>query len=1718
MMRGKNRLVSKYLNNYKKNKDSKRKLLSLVLMLSLLVLIGVSWSLRITAISMTDDVTAEDLNDSLEINDNVQDIDVNAKNIENISSDIVNENSDLNGNVYDNSQSDSDINTDKNFVSNDNINSNEPATDDINENNANNVNEINDQIVPDDNEVNEECKLNDSELLLSYSDPVLANRYLKTINGKPGPGDTIYLDTSSTSWFKDSNYYARMYYNDNAEYIDCTTELTSGIWNFLLPDDFDSAKSIKFCRAKGTSEFNATSSLSLKVNKNKVIYASGGGSWAEGWYKADSNSYEGKNVFFEIASFGENGVTLTIGSNTYNLTEKTTDNNYFYYTFKAEDNVLNSTSMTLTYNGGETLTFTMNDLNGSYIVRLLSGVLDSPERYIYFDATYSQLKYVSADSGYYGNILPSYNGSTRRNMKCKASDGSTSTVYNMEAIEDSYSGTLVYKTTTTVDDKYDTFTFYGEGCESWTNSAKTIDSAQPDRYRDCFVAYTSDSCLYGNVLRSGYWKNHDNIKDAEKEKGTDIVDIPTGTKPDNENILWVKSKMYDYYSDYELNGKNKDTYDGGPLASSVANNHRRYATFRQFDQALSEYYIGSGGSVLYPIYTGHFQPSYWGNPFSAIASTLNLYGYDNTNEFIVDNNSDSDYDGNHDRYSYTTIGLVNDDLVNDYPISAGTSDLIEPHFNEDFILGNNSKKAVLGEVYENVSFPFLSKKAFADPVTGNVEPVNYWWFDSASSSLYLNKDANSENKYFLDGIGSTDINSKNVDSTGVVTSGVSNTYGYFPFNHNVADNNSSYYNYGFGNKISIDFRLTEDGMVIGEDNNKYDIKFRFSGDDDVWIFIDGKLVLDCGGAHGKVVGLIDFAKNKAYVSKVKKTAGSSVNYDSSLKATYKYIGAGVDGNTISTDNFYYERPGDVLERVGGKYDTSKRHTIEIFYMERGQWESNLSLAFNMAIEDELSISKDVDTTTYNVNPLFADYLKENSKFDFRIKNLTTHFGIYDPVTNIIYDDIAFADEFTTPLVFGSKVNTSEVYKETTNGVLSSYNGYGGADPVTRYKVVKYIGKDTAPTTTAERENRLIKISKDDGTTVDITHMEMLDFYVSIESNSASINKMFVELIDNSGRRAYGLLTGITDGTLTKWRWSELSVNLSGLTYDTGFDKTNVKYIGVSYDDNVYVFFDTFIFKPGNEVPVMNGFSRSQKAIADYGSATSGVLENATGATYKSSLDSTKTYAVGNDGKITVKNGEEATFYSQFRIGSYLSVVECLDASQKELYEPDIKVYEDDEEVGTYYSYASTDTVTSLSSSYMPITGNININSYDEDSSTFVGIDDERIERYLEKVANEENGLENNKYSEGKSDGDTGTRPVTTEPMFVYRSFENPDNEINAIRLKFAYANVARTGSISITKAEYVTGELSGDYTFNIAFSNVGGANLEGSTPVPVQSVTLHKGETWSMNGIPVGTEYKITEVASDSSTIMTVTENGNPKDFDIESQSFTGVIGKDLTTTTHGETKDYIVTNALIPVTKIKVTKVWDDSDNTALRPESGIFIKLYRSTDKDADISLWQEAGDYINLLPGNSYSAVVENLPVYDDYRSALKKKYYYRMLEYKKVGDSYVLLTGTDVITDYDEPVYTEITTSPDGTDDGIIIAVQTPDNSGSSGELKVTNKYNPPSYVLPQTGGGGNEYMRRIGILILILGVFRICHRLKGDDQATFSNEERKCWNMSSSERR
>lgn len=297
---------------------------------------------------------------------------------------------------------------------------------------------------------------------------------------------------------------------------------------------------------------------------------------------------------------------------------------------------------------------------------------------------------------------------------------------------------------------------------------------------------------------------------TDDDEGTTdtIVDIETKTFEPSSNVLYVDSTFYDYYTDYELDGKNRDTN-----TTTFTVSQKTWVTFRGFNTALSNYY--SNAKVKIPLYVGHFQPEWddWGQDNRFVDAGLDLYGFkdnegnnvyntSNTDQkyFMSVNNSHMDSADNLGSYlyAYAAQGLVNSRVGSEGPLTSN-GEITLPFFDSSFLLGND-----LGYVYQNVSFPFTKVDTDSDGVA-------YWTFDSATTTVEMKQDT-ATGDYFLENVGNQDW-AKNVNSDSKAE-GVSTTYGFFPFNSGSTSCNANTYNYGFGCRLDIPFRLTEDGTVL----------------------------------------------------------------------------------------------------------------------------------------------------------------------------------------------------------------------------------------------------------------------------------------------------------------------------------------------------------------------------------------------------------------------------------------------------------------------------------------------------------------------------------------------------------------------------------------------------------------------------------------------------------------------------------------------------------------------------------------------------------------------------------------------------------------------------------------------------------------------------------------------------------------------------------------
>ena len=1266
---------------------------------------------------------------------------------------------------------------------------------------------------------------------------------------------------------------------------------------------------------------------------------------------------------------------------------------------------------------------------------------------IYYDATFSKMA-LTGDTGDYS--IPKANQSTvyyRLKGDGKESIGGTmsrieGTDYYAADVPDGYTK-IVFSSYPLSDD---------EDLATCGNSTKWEDI--PSGYKDteqCFYADTNDDAVYGKGQRGGYWAPKDNTpRDAEKGKSTgtkvvDVVDIESAPFTEEANTKYVTSTLYDYYTDYELNGMNRDNYGGWTGVS-----HRTWVPFREFDQALSDYY--QAAKAQYPIYTGHFQPV-GGPEFKQIADTLNLFGYDtNGRRFMAINNSqyneDPQNNGN-DHINYAYQGLVADTTSNadGAPLLNGTTATVEPHFNKEFLLGENSKNAKLGEVYDNVAFPFTKKAIFNED-----QGVDYWYFDSKDTTLYLkqNSEQNSDSKYFLQESTDKRDRSLNVDSS----SNSQGQYGYFPFNETATPHVASTYNYGFGTKLQMDFTLTDDGKV--ETNNSVDgekkrtnIKFFFSGDDDVWVFIDGQLALDVGGAHGEVSGLLEFGETDdkksnsvtAYVSKVK-TGGTSGNDQDEKNGNHAVKTVKYNSHDI---NFYAQ--GKTLE-----LDKGKKHTLTMYYMERGMWGSNMAVAFNFPDNNELQVQKEVDLTNVTDDD-FKNCFKNQKIFNFTIQNQATHYGKTDAVgpnesgtqsqkVNLNESNIAAA----TP---GNEYDY--IFRRETNPWPDSGNE--------NEQVLHWYARFTDTQSAAREKRRGILTLKNP---IDIKDERFLTFQVYVDPGDSggdlSLNNLYLELLDENDVQKGSLgtsgINGATYGSVEvkTGAWVTVKLDLNKMKAQDGFNG-KVKTIRVGDNYSRHIYFRNFTFIPKAVPKTMTGFTTDQKEIPDYGSATSGQLQNAINAQYTSTKDN-DTQLVDDDGRFVLEDGETVTFSDQFRRGSYISLKEELN---RNLYDTTWTVCENGQAVTSMKGDSESVTVTDTNKSLDKQEG-----SSPNDGRT-------------EKIRPNDDQTGNN-YTGTKPKGDT----------IVFRSYKDPDeNSSTLTKLKVKYVNTVKTGGLKIQK-QAAAGEeknITGTYKFKVTFSDVGGAGLEKEDIIRYVEIDMsdenNSEHTGTITGIPVGTRYTIEEVKTDDSRLQSVTVPDGQYAHVIDN---TMVEGEIVASKNPNDPNDLEVTAVFTNTTRklinIEFNKLWKDANGTDLstkNPPDTIYIQLQRRLASEKNWTPVRYPADstqnYVTINRDDyGWKCIFNNLDQYPVGDNA-ENNYIYRIVEGTvdkagnftavKPNETITINGNTYVVTAEAEATANSETNSAGSSTDNTATANS---ETGGSGKIVLTNTLQNPKFAL------------------------------------------------------
>lgn len=1148
---------------------------------------------------------------------------------------------------------------------------------------------------------------------------------------------------------------------------------------------------------------------------------------------------------------------------------------------------------------------------------------------VYYDATLSKLSYEDNKKG-----IPNPDST----VYYYATNGTLSTIGTMTKADQKIGGhdyNDVYKVT--LPKGYMKIRFAAnqvsdENAASNGEATALLDIPSPSVLTNpCYYGDSSDNVIYDRGNRGGYWEEAYTVRDAETGKSTTVVDVPNEVEKRNEDELYVNTTIYDYYSDYELNGLNRDNYQ----SNIPVNSHRIYQPFRQFNMAVSDYYQVNGATS--PLYWGNFQNYNDATDFKNIAGTMNLFGYPNSKDdsnlyqkFFYENNSMWGSDGNKlSSGNNATQGLVADQLSNnDLQLKTNNGTALAPFFDKDFLNGNNSKNTVLGKVYENVTFPFV-KKAMRSSSTESTGTLDYWYFNSAdkeatNKNLQLKYDATDE--YFLQ--------SNNEEVKGSTANG-----NYFPLNSKEQSGKASQLNYGFGQKFDLKFRLTSDGKVLDSANKEVPIEFNFSGDDDVWVFIDGQLVLDIGGDHAVVTGRIDFANKKATVSSAKNSSLGGTSNGEVEKDFPK---------ELDTNNYF-----------------TKEHTLTMFYMERGLWESNMQITFNFPQENKLTVEKEVDTS--GANEIFKDALADVGTFDFEIKNLAT---------SGTSKEVSKPSSPEEKQVFNNYTNQSSIsgtgVKNSSVEVVDDSTGNGKGKLISSY----YPGEKKSTDTQEKTDSRLVKIQASIEGTFDASDSKgykYLQFDVYNTDENASGTDPFVALVDEDGTRIGAWASFLTyngrNNNIDNKIWKTIRIDLNKLKEKTldkgttsGFDFSKVKEIQFAYWDDVTVYLDKFAFvKPASVEKT--GFTTEQEDIPDYGSIESKKLEPVNGAYYQNTNGDTIIYS---DGLLSIGNKESAIFSDQFRRGSYLSIAE--------------KNVSSDVFTTTWSLYENGMIV---NPGYLTPTG----------STTVTGNGQKSVE---------------NQSGYAVNDGRTEQNEIVGKPnesTIVFRSYANPDSVTAVIDLKAKYVNKLRTGSISLKK-ELSNGEEESKsgrkYQFIIEYRNVAGMKLEANMgeAVITQPIELEAGQNKTIEGIPAGTDYTIYEVipngADYSLEKVNVTNAGNDKNVKAENNVVTGIVVAD--DGVNPTSTDVTFVNTVTPLISISGTKTWEGGE-TADTPDN-IVVQIQRFNPSTKE---YEQAEDKSGVLIPNQivdintdWKYTFTGLLKYVDYKVDPKVEYEYRVVE--------------------------------------------------------------------------------------------------------------------------
>ena len=529
------------------------------------------------------------------------------------------------------------------------------------------------------------------------------------------------------------------------------------------------------------------------------------------------------------------------------------------------------------------------------------------------------------------------------------------------------------------------FNVYKVSLPVWATSFKFVSSGETTLYtKNTFVSNDpkgdkGDASIGLNPNR--IYLLYKNENGAYYSRGV-VLDSSfwTETSRENNNVPTknFKANAVNYNTQYDLGGNVTNTFNTNLNAL--------------YDTAYAN-----------PLFFGYFDPK----------NTTQVAGNQN---FRIQDNLAMRWDDNHAYYA-SVQGLAGNTLSSTSKNENGCGYLLTadgsgnmPLFDYDKLkLESNSN--VASNVYEGLNFPF-NESTF--------NGITTYSYDSFTD----------KNRVIVD-------NDFKVDKYSNATVGNDKGVGFFPFDNTTDNINAN--KYGFGTEFDIDFYMSETGKLTAADGTQKDITFNFSGDDDVWVYVDGVLVLDLGGAHKVSSGSINFSKMQVIYKAAVDSSDNINNRTADPKTDDKYA---TDADHVTTVNL-----ANIFKANGAEFNnknSSKKHTLQMFYMERGSFDSNCSVSFNLPQNTGLLVRNDVNFDSVNpglkdatmgiANKDYFSYMIENKyASDDEFTKLTGEYGTLPNKTtsNILNNNGNFTFGTSNPLY--PIVTTDNIIRRVVSG-------------------------------------------------------------------------------------------------------------------------------------------------------------------------------------------------------------------------------------------------------------------------------------------------------------------------------------------------------------------------------------------------------------------------------------------------------------------------------------------------------------------------------------------------------------------------------------------------------------------------------------------------------------------------------------------------------------